>query len=175
MPFLVLYSIIEHYCINMVLHKSINIFIFDYYTVIISVYPGELAQVVVGSACGREILRVLYSRSRANLTKASGQLDMHKETCDHRSMAELGQCLLEGSNHTDLMDILRGMTRELKADVLTDICDGIREDLLRIMAEGNREEEGGDTVRTLVEEFLRIPQGSTKASRSSHEICPNKS
>ena len=165
MPFLVLKSIIEYYCII----KLINIFISDYYFVIISVCPGELAQVVVGSASGRDILLVLYSRSRANLTKASGQLDMHKETCDHRSMAELGQCLLEGSNHTDLMDILRSMTRELKADVLTDVCDVVREDLLKIMEEGNREGEGGDTVRALVEEFLRISK-PTKASRSSHEM-----
>ena len=117
---------------------------------------GQLAQVVIGTSCGRDILLALYGRAKDQLTGASGQLDLRKEMSDHRSMAQLGQCLLDGTSHTDLMDILRGVTRELKADVLTEACDGVIEDLIAIL-----DRPTDDTVlTTLVERFL---QSSTKA------------
>ena len=120
--------------------------------------PGELAQVVVGTRCGRDILLALYGRAKDHLTTASGQLDLRKEMSDHRSMAELGQCLLEGSSHAALMDILRGVTRELKADVLTEACDGVIEELIAIL-------DGDDAgMTTLVERFLH---GSTKVKVKS--------
>ena len=120
---------------------------------------GELAQVVVGARCGRDILLALYGRAKDHLTTASGQLDLRKEMSDHRSMAELGQCLLEGSSHAALMDILRGVTRELKADVLTEACDGVIEELIAIL-DGERDDA---ELTTLVERFLH-GTGSTKVT-----------
>ena len=121
---------------------------------------------VVGSKCGHDILLVLYSHAKTDLTKASGQLDLHKEMCDHQSMTELGRCLLEGSNHTDLMDILRSVTRELKADVLTAACDRVREGLLVILEECDMTDDDGGRLKSLVEDFLHVPC-STKARNVS--------